>query len=64
MEKYMYYIVAPINLIILFCYPYFVPRYFTLNSFLITWLVYVAVSSLIINVVLNHLKKHKHKKML
>ncbi|MGE7366550.1 hypothetical protein ACQKKE_07885 [Desemzia incerta] len=64
MEKHMYYIIAPINLIILLCYPYFVPRYFTLNSFLITWLVYVAVSSLIIKVVLNHLKKHKNKKML
>ena len=54
----MFYILTPIYLILLLSlYPVVVPKYYSEGTFLLGWLVFVLVISLIIRFVLNNVEK-------
>lgn len=54
----MFYIVTPIYIILLLSlYPIAVPQYYSQSTFLLGWLVFVLVVSLIIRLILDFLEK-------
>lgn len=54
----MFYIVTPIYLILLLVlYPVAVPQYFSEAAFLLGWLLFVLIASLIIRLILNVVEK-------
>jgi len=55
----MFYIVTPIYLILLLVlYPVAVPQYYSEATFLLGWLLFVLIASLIIRLILNLLEKN------
>ncbi|EDP68412.1 hypothetical protein CAT7_02984 [Carnobacterium sp. AT7] len=59
MKNNMYYILMIFYFLLFLLYPYFVPQYLSLDGFLLSWLLFVALTATMIRLIMSYLKKKK-----
>ncbi len=57
MKNNMYYILMIFYFLLFLLYPYFVPQYLSLDGFLLSWLLFVALTATMIRLIMSYLKK-------
>lgn len=62
LENYMFYILMSIYLPLFLLQPYFVPRYLSLNGFLLSWLLFTSITSVTIKLIWRYLEKKNNQK--